>query len=323
MKTIITIVLIVLGVTSSSAQKFVEISSGPELHKFPKLQYEDHPNIEEKVNSYLQLIFLKHLPGKFEEYPFEIIDDESKVTSRYMFQSWEQTFLNSNIIDIILNGTRNGKPFQYKEYFDSRTGDSFVPWDLLNDKGKKEVDTAIKQKIGDLVDEGKLPSLEQNVSLSYSILQDALVFIFLDADNEELVLPFSELESSLSEYGKNLLYSSDNVLRRPSISGKLLRGVGGYGDSKRVKCTIFIQNIKETGEARVFRWNTKLKNKQEYTEATIKDGVLQADDYYLDKFTDKKTHGMYSLHLEKQKDNSWIGELQLGSPSYPMVFKEY
>jgi len=303
------------------SQELVEIKGNNKTHKFPVLEYNTHPDIAQKVNYFLQLKYLLHLPDIFDSNPFEKVLDKDIVSNDYEFINWKQRKLNDNILCIQLDQKLNGKSITYLEHFDKRTGDFFELNDLFNEKGKQNLHEKISKKIKQLVDIGKVPSLKYNVALSYKIQENKLVIVFLKIQ-EELELPFSELTPFFSDYGKNLLLPSKTIIRRPDMANKLLKGEG-TAFNRKLNYSILIFNIGKEGKATIYRWKDILKKAEKYTDATVKGNVIQADDFYWDKFAKKKTHAYYSLHLEKLANGDWEGKLQLGSPFYNLVFKEF
>ncbi len=327
MKLYLLFITLTISFLNLHSQKLVEITSNNTTNKFPVFKYENLPNIEEKVNYFLQMKYLLHLPGKFKNDPFEKLSDKDLVKNNYHFKSWKQQKLNKNILSVQLNGTLNKKPFKYLEHFDLRTGDFFILNDLFNEEGQQNLRKEITTKIKELVDQKKVPSLKHNVSLSYQLLENELVIVFTKIKDEKLILSYSSLRPFLSAYAINLLFPSEKIIRRPDMANKLLKGEGiinkGKKYERKLNYSILIFGIKEDGTATIYRWKDSLKNTEKYIEASINENVIQADDIIWDDRANKKIHLMYSLHLEKLSDGIWNGKLQLGSPIYPLVFKEY
>lgn len=323
-KYIINIIIILATVFSVSAQQFVELDSVAKTHKFPILQYPEKPNVEEKVNTIMQLLYQELYPEVFGGEPIESVLEDTEGTD-YSFQvhSWKQFSLHPNIFDIRLTGSEDGLSYERTETFDTRTGTHFKLWSLYTDEGADFVDRKIKNKITDLTEKETLDPSTESIGVNYQFEENHLAFLINKLEDEKLLISYEELKPYLISYGKNLLLKSDIIVHNPSMEMKLLKGVGGFADNQNVKCTIFISKINKDGEANVYRWSDNHIDRAElYSISTIKNGVLQADDYVFDSLSGKKEHLMYSLHLEKKEDTLWEGTLQLGSPFYPMVFIE-
>lgn len=306
------------------SQELVEIASNTTTYKFPEFKYKKAPNIEEKINYFLQIKYLLHLPGKFEENPFEKVLDKKNSSNKY--KNWKERKLNKNILCVELNHIRNGEPITFLEHFDLRTGDFFELFDLFNNEGKQKLHKIISKKIETLLNKGKLPS-KGNTELSYKLLENELAIVFLKAKDDDLILNYSEIKPLLSNYAINLLFPSKETLRRPDMANKLLKGEGfvdkGGKYERKLNYSILISKDAKDGKATIYRWKDTLKNAEKYTDVSIKENIIQADDYAWDKFAKKRVHLMYSLHLEKIDKYSWEGKFQLGSPVYRLIFKEF
>lgn len=321
-KTIISLILINTVISSISGQQLVALDTVG-THKFPVLSYPEKPAVEEKVNTIMQLLYQELYPEVFGGEPVEELFEDTEGTD-YSFQvhSWEQFSSHPAIFDIRLIGRDDDEPFERTETFDIRTGTHFKLWNLFDKDGAAYIDVKIKEKITALKEKEKiLPGAA--IGINYQIMEEHLAFRLNKIEDDKLLISYKDLNPYLTPYGKNLLLKSDTIVHNPSMEMKLLKGVGGFADNQNVKCTIFISKVYDNGEANVYRWSDdNIDRAALYSEATIKDGVLQADDYVFDSLTGKKEHLMYSLHLEKKEATVWKGTLQLGSPVYPMVFIE-
>lgn len=323
------LLLFVFVFSNVYAQELVEIESKDNSYKFPVLKYNEFPDIEEKVNSFLQLKYLLHLPGKFKQNPFEIVTNPKKVNQVYHYESWKYLKLKKNIFGIQLNGKIASKDesFEYIQHFDLRSGDFFSFNDLFSEKGLQKIQKEITEKIKVIVNKNKLSSSEYESKPRHEFLENKLVIFLSKTRKEQLIFSYTELKPLLSDYGDNLLFPSKEILKRPDIANKLLRGQGvtnkGTKYERKLNYNILIFDISKDGKASIYRWKESLKNAEEYFEASVIDNTIQADDIIWDKRSKRKVHLMYSLHLEKSSNNDWSGKLQLGSPSYSLIFKEY
>ncbi len=320
-KSLLVSLLLCLSFGIGSAQELVEIASKNTNHKFPFLKDENNPEIASKINSFLQLKYLLHLPDDFIENPFEKVLDREIVAKDYEFISWKERKLNTNILCIQIDQKINKKPITFLEHFDKRTGDFFELYDLFNAKGKQKLHEEISKKIKQLVDIGKVPSLKHNIAISYKIQEDKLVIVFLRIQ-EELELLFSELTPFFSDFGKSLLLPSKTVIRRPDMANKLLKADSNSFIGKDVY-RILILKIATDGKTTIYKWRDKRKKAEKYTEAYVKNDSIKADDFVWDALEQKKVHAMYKLHLKKLENGNWKGEIQSGSMVDYLTFKEY
>ncbi len=263
--------------------------------------------VEEKINIALQIDNLLILPNKYKTSPYEIITDKYWVEKTYEYQSWKDLSKHQNILSLKIKGTIEGKE-KYVSYksFDKRTGEAIILSDLFSEHGF----AAIAKRVCGIEDDTQ-----------FTIDNDT---ICINKDNKKLKkYSLKELKPYLSDYGMNLLFNSQNIVKRNSLREKFMRGTGKNFNGDTMIYKIYISDLDKKGNALIYYWNEKYKSLSSYSEATIKAGILQADDYYYDKSIKQKVHNMYSLHLERQNDGTWVGDLQLGSPFYRLIFKEY
>jgi len=320
----ILIVLLLLKSTVAITQTVVEIQSNTTTYKFPYFTYKDNADIEEKINSFLQLKHLKHLPEQFKEDPFT---KALNGTNKLEYNSWKQYTYNSKILCISIYGKVNQKPFEDIEYFDLRTGDFFDMDDLFKNDDKKGYEDALTKKVTQLIDDQLLPK-NPTIVIRQDLLETSFSIKFLDIENEKIEIPYTTLEPYLSTYGKNLLLdTTGKITRRPDIANKLLRDREWTGKGtkyeQQLKFKILVLTINNKGETILHRWQEGKKNATRYTEAIIKNNTIKADDYSWDSLKNEKVKMMSSLELKKEVSNFWVGTLQTGSPVYSVLFKEY
>ncbi|WP_075341585.1 hypothetical protein [Tenacibaculum agarivorans] len=305
------------------SQELIEIKPNNTSHKFPFLKYQNKPDIQEKVNAFLQLKYLLHLPNDYKNNPFEKVFNREIVANDYEFINWKQRKLNDNIICIQLDQKLNGKSVIYLEHFDKRTGDFFDLYDLFNNNGKQKLHEEISKKIKQLVDIGKVPSLQHNVNISYRLLEEQLEIVFIKITNEKLILTYDALKPFLSAFGKNLFFPSEDIIRRPDLSNKLLRAESDSFMGKDIY-HILILKVATDGKTKIYKWRDKRKKADKYTEAFVKNDSIKADDFVWDSLQEKKVHAMNKLHLKRlDNDSGWKGEIQSGSMVQYLTFKEY
>ncbi len=295
----------------AKTQYFVELDTIHKKYRFPKLIYPENLRVEEKVNTALQIDELLILPGKYKDNPYEVVTYRSvlgiQIDEKYEYKSWVDLSMHPNVLSVKLEGKKGGtRAFIVYRFFDKRTGDSFIFADLFSKEGLQEL-------------RKEIPSIKDN---NRFVVEKNTIYI----DKGKRIpkkYPLEQLRSYLSNYGLNLLFESDSIVRRNSLRGKLMEGKGEDYNKKPMNYLLYISQLDKEGNAKVYYWNKKIKDLNWYSDTKIKNGVLQADDYIYDSRSKEKVHAMYSLHIEKQKDSTWVGELQLGSPFYSLTFQEY
>ncbi len=305
-----TIVFLTVGFMAK-AQYFVELDTSNQKYRFPKLVYPQNPKVEEKVNTALHIDELLILPDKYKISPYEIVTYQNiwgiQFDDKYEYESWTDLTMHPNVLSVRIKGEKEDKQrFVFYKFFDKRTGDSFIFSDLFTKEGLMklqdeipsigEINRFILKKDTICIDKG------YNISKKYSL---------------------KNLKPYLSDYGVNLLFESDSIVKRNSLRGKFMEGKGENSSGEPMHYWLYIAQLDDNGSATVYYWNKKLMDLNWYSDATIKDGVLQADLYFYDNQSKENVHAMSSLHIKKQKDNTWFGELQLGSPFYELSFQEY
>ncbi len=305
------IIIFCITVFTVKAQKFIEIDTINTKYRFPKLVYPENQKVEEKINTALQIDYLLILPNTYEDNPYKVITNKCsfglRVKEIYEFESWTDLSKHPNVLSLKIKGRKAGdKAFIFYSFFDKRTGDSFIFGDLFSKEGFGKL-----QK--------KIPFIKKENQ--FIVEKEAIYINKGDAIPKKYSL--EELKPYLSNYGTNLLFESDSIMKRNSLRGKFMEGKGLNYSGDTMIYEIYIPELDNNGNATIYYWSKKHKDLSFYSKSTIKNGVLQADDYYYDKFSKEEVHNMYSLHLEKQSNKTWVGDLQLGSPFYRLTFKEW
>ncbi|WP_333599904.1 hypothetical protein [Flavobacterium sp.] len=126
-------------------------------NRFPEVQDTQNPKVAEKINTFLQLEYLEHLPGVFKKHPFELVSYDRpnrEMGGSKGFESWKKEPAPKNVLSITLNADFTGaysEEYQIHHNYDSRTGNVITLSllikkelqkklaQLLNDKAKKRV----------------------------------------------------------------------------------------------------------------------------------------------------------------------------------------
>ncbi|MBJ2174721.1 hypothetical protein JBL43_10770 [Aureibaculum sp. A20] len=305
------------------AQEFSELDSTTS-YKFPVLTYKTDTLVEEKVNSFLHLKHLRHLPGQFTKTPFT---KALKLTSKLEFNSWKQFDYHTNIIFVELFGTQKGKAYTDIELFDKRTGDFFDYDDVFMDERDRGYEEKLTLLLDSLVAIDKI-NPTSNISIRIELLEADMRVHVNGVENVSAYFPYASISEKLTEYGKNLLLNaSDTIIRRPGIRNKLFRDRAitqeGSKYERQLKFQLLVLQRSKKSDPVIYKWYEGKNNSEQFTESIITDTTITSDIYAWDSLADKKVKMMYTMSLEKQVDNAWKGTVQLGSMSYPALFKEY
>jgi hypothetical protein len=139
-------------VTVTDVKPPKESKDRPEYEEYhlPKVTYSDK-KIEEKINIFLQIEYLEHLPGVFKEHPYEkICYDPNDNQGTVSFEGWEKYKTPKNILSLKIEGEATGAyPEHFEQYrsFDLTTGNPIMMRDLLLDSKTKELAELLNQKV--------------------------------------------------------------------------------------------------------------------------------------------------------------------------------
>jgi hypothetical protein len=122
-----------------------------EENKFPEIQYRKNTKVEEKINTFLQLEHLEHLPRVYKKNPFEKVTYNEKNCCGYTnFYEWKKNYSPTNILSIIINGEASGAyPEEFKVYhnFDLRTGNQIFLKNIFTVNGLNEITKVLNHKV--------------------------------------------------------------------------------------------------------------------------------------------------------------------------------
>lgn len=121
-----------------------------EQYHFPELNYPEK-KVAEKINTFLQVEYLEHVPGVFKKHPFEKVCynpiTENPNTS---FDGWEKLGTPKNILSLKIEGEYNGA---YPEHFDNwrnfdlRTGNPILLKDLFVKSKTKDLENILTKRV--------------------------------------------------------------------------------------------------------------------------------------------------------------------------------
>ncbi|WP_312389010.1 hypothetical protein [Chryseobacterium sp.] len=292
MKSKILFFLLISGL-SLSQQKNVTIKNlAPKMEdfNFPLVSYSQNPRIENKINTFLQVEQLEHIPGA-EENPSKLVLSGKTSYSNYVyFYSWEKMDTPQNILSIAIDGEASGaypEGFSIWKNFDLRTGNLINAKDLFQSNSIKTVENLIQKKVKKEINDflvqlksDKNPSEEVKDQISiyeecytdyklesirYYFGKDKIRFIAgrcsnhamraLDELGDHVVdIPYKDLDKYWSSYAKNLLSGSEKI-DKTSLDNKLYKGTidGKY------PITVLFDQIYDDDSLSVKYWYNKNK----------------------------------------------------------------
>jgi hypothetical protein len=150
--------------------KITNLKPSKEESIFPEVKCETKPRIEEKLNLFLQLEYLSHLPGKFVKNPFENATYSSNRTGITSLFDWKVNKKAGNILSLTISGESTGaysEGFEYYENFDLRNGNSIKMRDFFaknrSDDLAKKLNLVVKKTIANFLKEIK-PTKNKKIS---------------------------------------------------------------------------------------------------------------------------------------------------------------
>jgi hypothetical protein len=292
MKSKILFFLLIFGLSFSQQKglKITDLKPKTENAVFPLVSYAENPGVENKINTFLQVNQLEHIPGA-EGDPFKLVSTGKTSYSNYVyFYSWEKLETPKNILSIALDGEASGaypEGFSIWKNFDLRTGNVINAKDLFQPNLIQTVESLIQKSVKKEVDDfltelksEKNPSeevLDQIAmyeecftgftldGIEYYFAKDKIRFIagrcsnhamraLDELDSHVVEFPYQEMEKYWSSYAKNLLSGSDKV-DKTSLNNKLYKG---KIDGKYL-VTVLIDQLYDDGSLSAHYWYDKNK----------------------------------------------------------------
>ncbi|QIY92379.1 hypothetical protein [Chryseobacterium gallinarum] len=292
MKKSVLLFLLISGV-SFSQQKNLKISNLPpktENFVFPVISYPDRPEVENKINTFLQVKELEYIPGTGGD-PSKLVSTGTTSYSNYIYYyDWEKLETPKDILSIGIHGEAIGAyPEEFADWknFDLRTGNYInaealfqkstakTVADLIQKRIKKRVDDFLvtlkseknpSEEIQDQIDlyEGCFMDYTLN-GIRYFFGKDKLTFVagrcsnhamraLDDLGSHELEFTYKELEKYWSPYGKNLISGSETI-GQTGPGNKLYKGkING-----KYPITVLFNEINEDNSFSAVYWYDKNK----------------------------------------------------------------
>jgi hypothetical protein len=127
-----------------------------EEYHFPKVSCSDKKT-EEKINIFLQIEYLEHLPGVFKKHPYEkICYDPNDNHGTVSFEGWEKYKTPKNILSLKIEGEATGAyPEHFEQYrsFDLTTGNPIIMRNLLLESKRMGLAELLNQKVKTQIDD--------------------------------------------------------------------------------------------------------------------------------------------------------------------------
>jgi hypothetical protein len=128
-----------------------DLSPVSEDYKFPVVHFSKNKAAEEKVNTYLQLEELEHLPGVFKKNPFEnVMPHEESLSGTTSFYSWTRNTTTPNVLSLSQEAESVGAyPEGFTSYhnFDARTGNAIDLDDIFTKDGLNALCKTLNQQV--------------------------------------------------------------------------------------------------------------------------------------------------------------------------------
>lgn len=194
----IIVLLAQLSVGQNNLFSIKNLNPATEDYTFPEIHSTPDAKIGEKINLFLQLQYLKHLPGVYKKNPFEkVAYDDQNLNGSFAFYGWNKLETPSNIFSLSISCEFSGayiEGYETHHNFDTRNGNTILLSDIiLPDKQAyitQLVNQKVKQEIKVFLSETKI-----NLQATDSIRQREL----FDRYNEQINL-YEDCLSDFTEY---------------------------------------------------------------------------------------------------------------------------
>ncbi|TDO23126.1 hypothetical protein [Pedobacter duraquae] len=148
---ILLVCLTFAGFSQTTKVVITDIKPAYQGNKFPVVKSPEHPKIAEKINTFLQMKYLDHVPGIFKKHPFENVMYEPDAKRSYVFFfEWRRLKTPNNLLSIEIYGESTGaypEAFTAYENFDLQTGDPILLNNIFNESGALSMEKILNQRI--------------------------------------------------------------------------------------------------------------------------------------------------------------------------------
>ncbi len=151
-------------------------------NKFPLIHFSKNKKAEDKINTFLEVGNLQHLPGDFKKSPFEkIIKGDDFEPGSLSFDGYTRHKTHPNILSLSLNETGTGaytESFETNYNFDLHTGDPILLDNLFTAEGlrliTKNVTLSVKQQVEDVLAKLNAPDSKNSPATDGGELDDEI-----------------------------------------------------------------------------------------------------------------------------------------------------
>lgn len=159
----IVVLLIQLCAGQTNQISIKNLNPASEDYLFPEVASTPDIKIGEKINTFLQLQYLQHIPGIYKKNPFEKISyNEQKLNGSFNFYGWTKEETPVNILSISMSCEYSSaylEGYETHENFDLRTGNYLLVTDIIRTEKHtlltQQVNTMVKKEITAFLSETK------------------------------------------------------------------------------------------------------------------------------------------------------------------------
>jgi hypothetical protein len=127
------------------------LNPATEDYIFPEVYSTPDTKIGEKINLFLQLQYLQHVPGVYKKSPFETITyNDQKLNGSFTFYGWTKEETPINILSISMSCEYSGaylEGYESHHNFDARNGNTILLSDIIHPNQQVNLTQLINQKI--------------------------------------------------------------------------------------------------------------------------------------------------------------------------------
>lgn len=147
----IVVLLTQLCAGQSNQISITNLNPATEDYIFPEVHSTPDTKIGEKINTFLQLQYLQHVPGIYIKSPFEKITyNDQKLSGSFNFYGWTKEETPINIISISLSCEYSGaylEGYDSHHNFDARNGNTILLSDIIQPNQQLKLAQLINQKV--------------------------------------------------------------------------------------------------------------------------------------------------------------------------------
>ncbi len=118
---------------------------------FPEIFYSKNEKLADKINTFLQIKHLEHLPKKFKKNPFERVASDPENCCGYTeFYSWKVNKTPASILSLFITGETNGaypEGFDDYENFNAKTGNPILLKEVFTESGLESIEKQFITKV--------------------------------------------------------------------------------------------------------------------------------------------------------------------------------